>query len=925
MGGLPVLVIEAKAPSESVMQGLDEARLYAAELNALFASGENPCGRVVSCNGAELLSTPWDQAEPDFRIPSAELHAASHAFAAFVDVGGHRALQAYVNVLRARRASKPLNRATELVGGLSVRNEEVALNKFGAALVGDYGHLFNPLTRRDRAHVVKNAYVSSRRRERYVEPVDRIIRSATMPALEPVPVIEDSAKPTEITSRLTQGRALEHQILLLIGSVGSGKSTFIDYLTEVALPQEVRERSVWIRVDLNEAPLTTMHAYDWLSGQIATELREARHDLDFDSLPVLEKVYGPELNRLKKGPLALLDSSSLEYRTRVADHLSALILDKVGTAKAMARFVCGNTNRLLVLALDNCDKRSRDEQLTMFQVAQWAQREFVCLIVLPLRDVTYDLHQREPPLDTALKDLVFRIEPPRFHDVLQKRVALVLREIAPETKRLSYTLPNSMKVEYPASDLGMYLASIVNSLFAYNKFVRRIVTGVAGRDVRKALEIVLEFCRSGHIEESEIFKIRHHEGAYTLPFSVVARVLLRSNRRFYDGGHSHVKNLFQCAPDDPLPDNFVRLAILRWLEVQMGERGPLGIRGYHQFGRMVSDLAPLGYDADRLREEATYLLRERCIVAEHQRVDRLADGDLVRLSPAGYVHLTLLQTPDYLAACSEDTWVTDYSLAERIAKRIGHSGLQQHFAWPTVLSNAEEFLKYLHAQAQARPSFSETYLLDGMSKKIDPASEVASALESIAHDPYRRVIPSRVFIGNIAYAALRSELLALLASHSLTASEVVFPTDRTGKSKGFAFVTFGSPEDGSHALATLQGVEFKGRRLRADVSYEETNADAPASLPPAPDHAFDPKADGLRVFVGNLTFSVTAAAIAKLFNDSGYTVKDAYVATETSGRSRGFGFLTLEPTCGIDDVIERMNGRNLCGRNLRVGPAVPKH
>ena len=54
IAGLPVVVVEAKAPSESLDLALDEARLYGNEIKALFPSGINPCIRVVVCNGHEL-------------------------------------------------------------------------------------------------------------------------------------------------------------------------------------------------------------------------------------------------------------------------------------------------------------------------------------------------------------------------------------------------------------------------------------------------------------------------------------------------------------------------------------------------------------------------------------------------------------------------------------------------------------------------------------------------------------------------------------------------------------------------------------------------------------------------------------------------------------------------------------------------------
>src|SRR5262249_49839065 len=149
-----------------------------------------------------------------------------------------------------------------------------------------------------------------------------------------------------------------------------------------------------------------------------------------------------------------------------------------------------------------------DEQLFMFQVAQWVKQEFRCLVFLPLRDVTYDNHRQVPPLDTALKDLVFRIEPPLFSEVLKRRILLALDQMHQKSKSklLTYYLPNGYKVVYPKTDQSLYLASILRSLFEYDRFIRRILTGLAGRDVRRAMEIFLEFCTSAHIYESEILK-----------------------------------------------------------------------------------------------------------------------------------------------------------------------------------------------------------------------------------------------------------------------------------------------------------------------------------------------------------------------------------------------------------------------------------
>src|SRR5882724_5145245 len=51
VGGIPLVVIEAKKPKEDLDEAFREARLYAAEVNAIFHPGTNPLTKVVATNG----------------------------------------------------------------------------------------------------------------------------------------------------------------------------------------------------------------------------------------------------------------------------------------------------------------------------------------------------------------------------------------------------------------------------------------------------------------------------------------------------------------------------------------------------------------------------------------------------------------------------------------------------------------------------------------------------------------------------------------------------------------------------------------------------------------------------------------------------------------------------------------------------------
>lgn len=692
---LPLLVVEVKEPGGDINAARREARLYATELNALFESYQNPCRFTLVSNGKITSLQSWDSDTPLAQFTLEEAEASNINFSKVIDILKYDRLQAVashqLSTLRRIGYTRPIFES----GGQSVRNEEIAPNTFGTSFVLDFQHIFNPSNSEDRAYVVKNAYIPSHRRARYLNEIDRVIKAAAPPSESDAKTVEDTSHPNELISKFNVTKQLEHKILLLIGAVGAGKSTFVDYVKEVALPKSAKDKTVWVHLNLNVAPVDKGTVYRWIHEELISKMPKAAGDFDMESISELEKLYGIELRRLKKGALALLPEDSLEYKTRLADEIIRLQGDSTATVKAMERYLCTERGRLLVIVLDNCDKRGRDEQLLMFQVAEWLQATFRALVVLPLRDVTYDNHRHEPPLDTAIKELVFRIEPPNFQNVLQARVNLAFKEMKMEdgNHMLSYSLPNGMKVEYPSSKLGMFLASIMRSLYEHDTFLRRMITGLAGRDVRRALEIFLEFCTSGHIDESEILKITTAQGHYALPYHVVSKVLLRRNRRFFDGDSSFVKNIFQVDPSELRPNHFTRYCILHWLRSKMAERGPNGVRGFHKASTLLEALSFYGVSSARGLEEILYLVKAMCVVPEHQLYNKVTADDLISITPAGYVHLDLVGDLNYLAACSEDLWFADRQAARDICGRMVNR--KWHFSYLTTLLNAQSVADYL--------------------------------------------------------------------------------------------------------------------------------------------------------------------------------------------------------------------------------------
>ena len=58
---------------------------------------------------------------------------------------------------------------------------------------------------------------------------------------------------------------------------------------------------------------------------------------------------------------------------------------------------------------------------------------------------------------------------------------------------------------------------------------------------------------------------------------------------------------------------------------------------------LKSDLFLIALNDESVHRELLYLLKAKCIIAEHLRVDQLDNDDLISLAPAGFVHIDLIK------------------------------------------------------------------------------------------------------------------------------------------------------------------------------------------------------------------------------------------------------------------------------------------
>jgi len=77
------------------------------------------------------------------------------------------------------------------------------------------------------------------------------------------------------------------------------------------------------------------------------------------------------------------------------------------------------------------------------------------------------------------------------------------------------------------------------------------------------------------------------------------------------------------------------------------------------------------------------------------------------------------------------------------------------------------------------------------------------------------------------------------------------------------------------------------------------------------------------LYVGNLPWTVTEDEVAQAFSKIGEVGEVRIIADYATGRSRGYGFVEVEGV-SLEEAIQLMDGQELRGRRLTVGPAKPR-
>ena len=442
---------------------------------------------------------------------------------------------------------------------------------------------------------------------------------------------------------------------IIVGTVGSGKTTFLHYLEKIKLQDLLSSPDNnfhWIRIDFLEStqdvPYTSF-IYEHLFRYIqASNLGDKEKSIS--------PAYASEIESLLRGPLAFLSDEKEKNR-----EISNLILkdynEKSPYIEKIFRYHSDKSN--IYIIVDNIDQIESDiKQGELFSATLSIARKLNLNLIVCLRQSTY-IRNRNSPLINAYDYEYGQIDPPSVLAVLSKRFDLLSSIV--QGMSFNFTAENGAR--FIVDDASEVIGQLKESVLGNE--VGGQIEVLASEDLRLALRMTRDFLEKGYSNTSQGIQSYAKGNKYILPKHEALRAIIVGNHTVYDESYSAVGNIF----DSKLSIHNLQLLKLFILNACVNRATLSSFEGIDG-DEIIEHLKNIGVAKKYTKQVLKVLCEQRYLFTPSHTVSE----DIAMYAPSrlgGYVVRELLVDFTFLENLMFDTYISDDETWQNL-KEISH-------------------------------------------------------------------------------------------------------------------------------------------------------------------------------------------------------------------------------------------------------------
>ncbi|XP_057465659.1 polyadenylate-binding protein 8-like [Actinidia eriantha] len=169
-------------------------------------------------------------------------------------------------------------------------------------------------------------------------------------------------------------------------------------------------------------------------------------------------------------------------------------------------------------------------------------------------------------------------------------------------------------------------------------------------------------------------------------------------------------------------------------------------------------------------------------------------------------------------------------------------------------------------------------------------------------------VTTSLYVGELELNVTDSQLYDLFNQLGQVVSVRVCRDLTTRRSLGYGYVNYTNPQDAARALEVLNFTPLNGKSIRIMYSHRDPSVR---------------KSGAGNIFIKNLDKAIDHKALHDTFSSFG-NILSCKVATDSSGQSKGYGFVQYDSDEAAQKAIEKLNGMLLNDKQVYVGPFLRK-